>query len=69
MTKNDPRIRPIGERKNLVKLADFARVHPPLAGFNAWFEDLPDILGSRQLKDLVHAWKTASAAGRMVGCA
>lgn len=69
MTKNDPRIRPIGERKNLVKLADFARVHPPLEGFGAWFADLPDILGSRQLKELVQAWKTAKAAGRMVGIA
>lgn len=69
MSKNDPRIRPIGERKNLVKLSDFATVHPPVAGFKAWFEDLPDILGSRELKDLVHAWKTAKKEGRMVGVA
>ena len=40
------RIRPLAERKNLVRKEDFAKVLPPVDGFLRWFEALPDIYGS-----------------------
>jgi hypothetical protein len=64
-----PRIRPLRERKNLVTLADFAKVHPPVPGFGAWFDSLPDILGSKSLKTLVRTWKQCVRDKRMVGLA
>ena len=47
------RIRPLAERKNLVRKEEFARVLPPVAGFLEWFESLPDIYGSKTLKVVV----------------
>ena len=48
-----PEIRSVLTRRNLVQRADFAVVHPPVAGFGDWFDSLPDILGSQQLKELL----------------
>ena len=47
------RIRPLAERKNLVRKEDFAKVLPPVDGFLRWFEALPDIYGSKALKLVV----------------
>ena len=75
MTTNAPdprasrplRIRPLGERKNLVDKRDFARVLEPVDGFLTWFESLPDIYGSKALKHVVDAVVTARQNGREVG--
>jgi len=61
------RIRPLAERKNLVKKEDFAKVLPPVDGFLHWFRALPDIYGSKALKQVVDRIVTARAAGREVG--
>lgn len=63
------RIRPLAERKNLVRKEEFARVLPPVAGFLEWFESLPDIYGSKSLKVVVDRIVTARAQGREVGFA
>ncbi|MAE77684.1 MAG: hypothetical protein CMJ85_12550 [Planctomycetes bacterium] len=64
-----PEIRSVLTRRNLVQRADFAVVHPPVAGFGDWFDSLPDILGSQQLKELVRTWRRCKAEGCMVGLA
>lgn len=61
------RIRPLAERKNLVRKEDFAKVLPPVAGFRQWFEALPDIYGSKALKQVVDRVITARQHGREVG--
>lgn len=61
------RIRPLAERKNLVKKDDFAKVLPPVEGFLGWFEALPDIYGSKALKLVVDRIVTARRQGRQVG--
>jgi hypothetical protein len=61
------RIRPLAERKNLVRKEDFAKVLPPVAGFGQWFEALPDIYGSKALKQVVDRVVTARQHGREVG--
>ena len=61
------RIRPLAERKNLVKKEDFAKVLPPVDGFLQWFRALPDIYGSKALKRVVDAVVTARQQGRQVG--
>src|SRR5262245_1790588 len=61
------RVRPLAERKNLVRKEDFAKVLPPVAGFLQWFESLPDIYGSKALKHVVGAVVTARQQGREVG--
>ena len=61
------RIRPLGERKNLVDKRDFAKVLPPNPGFLQWFEALPDIYGSKNLKKVVDRIVTARQNGREVG--
>lgn len=64
-----PRIRPLSERRNLVKRENFAKVHAPVPGFASWFDALPEILGSRNLKRLVAEWRRAKDEGRMIGFA
>lgn len=61
------RIRPLKERKNLVKKEDFAKVLPPVDGFLPWFEALPDIYGSKALKLVVSRIVDARQQGREVG--
>lgn len=61
------RIRPLAERKNLVKKEDFARVLPPVDGFLQWFRALPDIYGSKALKLVVERIVQARAHDREVG--
>ncbi|MBL9078337.1 MAG: hypothetical protein JNL08_12580 [Planctomycetes bacterium] len=61
------RIRPLAERKNLVRKEDFAQVLPPVDGFLRWFEALPDIYGSKSLKRVVDAIVRAHQQGRQVG--
>ncbi len=61
------RIRPLRERKNLVRKEDFAQVLPPVDGFLRWFEALPDIYGAKALKRVVDAIVTARQQGRLVG--
>lgn len=61
------RIRPLAERKNLVKKEDFAKVLPPVDGFLRWFEALPDIYGSKALKRVVDRIVDARQHGREVG--
>jgi hypothetical protein len=61
------RLRPLGERKNLVTKEAFAKVLPPVEGFGQWFESLPDIYGSRALKLVVHRIVEARLKGRQVG--
>lgn len=61
------RIRPLAERKNLVRKEDFAKVLPPVDGFLRWFEALPDIYGSKALKLVVDRVVTARQQGREVG--
>ncbi|MBM4060794.1 MAG: hypothetical protein FJ265_06830 [Planctomycetes bacterium] len=63
------RLRPLGERVNLVQKEDFAKVLPPVAGFLPWFEALPDIYGSKALKRVVAAVVDARQHGREVGVA
>ena len=53
VTERPLRIRPLAERKNLVDKGQFARVLPPIDGFLSWFEALPEIYGSRSLKQIV----------------
>jgi len=65
--KRPLRIRPLAERKNLVKKEDFAKVLPPVDGFLGWFRALPDIYGSKALKKVVDAIVTARQQGREVG--
>jgi|JRYL01.1.fsa_nt_gb hypothetical protein len=60
-------IRPLAERKNLVKKEEFAQVLPPVDGFLRWFEALPDIYGSKSLKVVVDRIVTARQQGREVG--
>lgn len=72
MTESDPpprplRIRPLAERRNLVRKEDFARVLPPVDGFLTWFRSLPDIYGSKALKRVVDRVVTARGEGREVG--
>ncbi len=64
-----PRIRPLSERKNLVHRENFAKVPPRLEGFGAWFDTLPDILGSKNLKQLVATWRRCRDEGRTIGLA
>ena len=61
------RIRALAERKNLVDKADFAKVLPPVDGFLKWFQALPDIYGSKALKQVVDRIVTARQHGREVG--
>jgi len=61
------RIRPLKDRKNLVKKEDFAKVLPPVAGFLQWFEALPEIYGSKALKLVVARIVEARQHGREVG--
>lgn len=61
------RIRPLAERKNLVTVAQFAKVLPPVPGFLAWFDALPEIYGSKSLKVVVDRIVTARQQGREVG--
>ena len=61
------RIRPLAERKNLVKQEDFAKALPPVEGFLGWFRSLPDIYGSKALKQVVEAIVVARLAGKEVG--
>lgn len=63
------RIRPLAERRNLVKKENFAKVLPPVAGFHRWFEALPEIYGSKALKQVVDRVITARQQGREVGVA
>jgi len=63
------RIRPLAERENLVDKAQFARVLPPVEGFLSWFEALPDIYGSKALKEVVGRIVDARQQGREVGVA
>lgn len=63
------RIRPLKERKNLVSKDQFARVLPPVDGFLTWFEALPEIYGSKALKQIVARIVDARADGREVGVA
>ncbi len=60
-------IRPLAERKNLVRKEDFAEVLPPVDGFLRWFDALPDIYGSQSLKHVVSEVVTARQHGREVG--
>jgi hypothetical protein len=60
-------IRPLAERRNLVRREDFAEVLPPVDGFLRWFEALPDIYGSKSLKHVVSEIVTAREHGREVG--
>ena len=60
-------IRPLADRKNLVRKEEFAKVLPPVDGFLAWFEALPDIYGSKALKHVVDRVVTARQQGREVG--
>ncbi|GAB4141920.1 MAG: hypothetical protein Fur0037_08910 [Planctomycetota bacterium] len=76
MTESSPgsapeplRIRPLAERRNLVRKDQFAAVLPPVDGFLAWFESLPDIYGGRALKEVVAAVVGAREQGREVGLA
>ena len=61
------RIRPLRERRNLVKQGDFARVLEPVPGFLQWFSSLPDIYGGRDLKRIVELVVQSRRAGREVG--
>lgn len=61
------RIRPLAERKNLVRKEDFARVLPPVGGFLEWFDALPEIYGSKALKQVVRRIVEARQKGREVG--
>lgn len=61
------RIRPLGERDNLVHKEDFARVLPPVDGFLTWFRSLPDIYGGKAMKQVVDAVVAARQQGREVG--
>ncbi|MFN9274912.1 MAG: hypothetical protein ACK6D2_04170, partial [Planctomycetota bacterium] len=61
------RIRPLAERKNLVRKEDFAKALPPTPGFLQWFEALPEIYGSKALKQVVDRVVTARQQGREVG--
>ncbi len=63
------RIRPLDERRNLVTKDQFASVLPPVDGFLSWFDALPDIYGSRSLKQIVRRIVDARADGREVGMA
>lgn len=63
------RIRPLAERKNLVRKEQFARPLPPVDGFLQWFEALPEIYGSRALKQIVARIVDARTQGRQVGMA
>lgn len=64
-----PRIRPLGERENIVSIEDFAEVLPPIPGFGVWLEKLPEIYGARDLKELVRVWKNTVSTKGMVGLA
>lgn len=64
-----PKIQPLKNRKNKVHLSDFAEVPPELEGFDAWFQSLPNMLGSRDLKTLVATWRRVVAEGGCVGIA
>ena len=66
-TDRQLRIRPLGDRKNLVDKSDFAQVLEPVEGFLTWFEALPDIYGSKSLKRVVSAIVEARQHGREVG--
>lgn len=61
------RIRPLRERRNLVQKEDFAKVLPPVDGFLRWFDALPDIYGSKALKQVVSRIVEARRQGREVG--
>ncbi len=64
-----PKIQSLKTRKSKVQVSDFAAVPPTVPGFGEWFDRLPDILGAKDLKDLVHAWRRVKAEGGCVGVA
>ncbi len=64
---DDLRIRPLGERRNLVVRDEFATVLDPVPGFGEWFRSLPDIYGGKSVKRIVELIVEARAQGREVG--
>jgi hypothetical protein len=64
---DDLRIRSVRTRRNLVKRADFAQVVAPIPGFLRFFDSLPDIYGSRNLKRIVELVVAAKQHGRPIG--
>ncbi|MDP6929082.1 MAG: hypothetical protein QF412_05210 [Planctomycetota bacterium] len=64
---DDLRIKPLAERKNLVKKEDFAKAPGPVPGFSDWFDSLPDIYGGKDLKRIVDLVVEAKAGGAQVG--
>ncbi|MFO0984215.1 MAG: hypothetical protein U1E76_21250 [Planctomycetota bacterium] len=56
----------LGERKNLVTAAAFARALEPSASFAEFFDSLPDILGAKGLKRLVQALADAQRDKRVI---
>ncbi|MCP3920460.1 MAG: hypothetical protein GY711_33445 [bacterium] len=57
---------PLESRPSLVSLEDFCEVPPPLAGFDAFVDSLPDIYAGTDFKDLVQRIVAARQAGRPV---
>src|SRR5581483_6085517 len=46
---------PLASRDSKTRVEDFARAVAPGSGFRAWLDSLPDILGARDLRRVVHA--------------
>lgn len=60
---------PLASRRSLVEAEDFCQVPEPLAGFDDFFDSLPDIYAGTLLKDLVARVVRAKTAGRPVAVA
>ncbi|MBI4711737.1 MAG: hypothetical protein HY762_00260 [Planctomycetes bacterium] len=58
---------PIKERKNLVRIEQFAKLIKPSKEFAAFFDSLPDILGGRDLNRLIDAIVRAHQNKHLVG--
>jgi hypothetical protein len=54
---------PLGSRASKAQAADFARPHEKGAGFAAWFDALPRMLGASDLRAVVEAILDARAGG------
>lgn len=65
----DLRLYPLDSRESLVSVKDFCEVPPPLPGFAAFVDALPDIYAGIHFKDLVARIVKARMAGKPVAVA